>query len=106
MDGHSYRACLNHGKTNLFNHGHHRRHWQIHSTRTRQEKASPWSWPYAIKARPSSQKREIARTVNGEVDYVVADLASLKEVRQSAETFQQRYPRLDVLIFADKHFDD
>ena len=36
-------------------------------------------------------KTEIARTGNGEVDYVVADLASLKEVRQLAETFKQRH---------------
>jgi len=34
-------------------------------------------------------KTEIARTGNGEVDYVVADLASLKEVRQLAETFKR-----------------
>src|SRR2546422_9727809 len=36
-------------------------------------------------------KTEIARTGNREVDYVVADLASLKEVRQLAETFKQRH---------------
>jgi retinol dehydrogenase 12 len=34
----------------------------------------------------------------GEADFIVADLRSLAQVRQLAETFRQRYPRLDVLI--------
>jgi retinol dehydrogenase-12 len=43
-------------------------------------------------------KTEIATATKGDVDYIVADLASLKEVRYLAEAFKQRYPRLDVLI--------
>ena len=41
-------------------------------------------------------KTEIARTGNGEVDYVVADLASLKEVRQLAEAFKQDMAQVGV----------
>ena len=43
-------------------------------------------------------KAEIAATSKGKVDYFVADLMSLSQVRQLAETVKQRYPRLDVLI--------
>ena len=43
-------------------------------------------------------KAEIEAVTGGDVDYIVADLASLKDVRQLAETFQGRYLRLDVLI--------
>ncbi len=32
------------------------------------------------------------------VDFLLADLASLDEIRQMAETFRQRYDRLDVLV--------
>jgi len=43
-------------------------------------------------------KGELAAPGKGEVDYIVADLAALKDVRQLAETFRGRYGRLDVLI--------
>jgi NAD(P)-dependent dehydrogenase (short-subunit alcohol dehydrogenase family) len=44
-------------------------------------------------------KREvIASTKNSAVDYILADLTSKKQVRDSAEAFKNRYPRLDVLI--------
>jgi NAD(P)-dependent dehydrogenase (short-subunit alcohol dehydrogenase family) len=43
--------------------------------------------------------KEIASsTGNTSCDYIVADLASLRQVRQLAETFRRRYPSLDVLI--------
>ena len=37
-------------------------------------------------------------TGNSSCDYMVADLASLRQVRQLAETFRRRYSSLDVLI--------
>jgi retinol dehydrogenase-12 len=43
--------------------------------------------------------REIAQSTGAtDVDYMLCDLASLKQVRQLAETFGRKYPRLDVLI--------
>jgi retinol dehydrogenase-12 len=43
--------------------------------------------------------REIAQSTGAtDVDYMLCDLASLKQVRQLAETFSRKYPRLDVLI--------
>ncbi|MBV8719346.1 MAG: SDR family NAD(P)-dependent oxidoreductase [Chloroflexi bacterium] len=35
---------------------------------------------------------------NASCEYIVADLASFRQVRQLAETFRRRYSRLDVLI--------
>jgi retinol dehydrogenase 12 len=50
-------------------------------------------------ARAEKVKWEIARTTgNADADYIVADLASLQQVRQLAETFKERYPHLDILI--------
>jgi retinol dehydrogenase-12 len=44
-------------------------------------------------------KKEIETITNSNViDYIVADLTSLKQVRACAETFKQRYKSLDVLI--------
>jgi retinol dehydrogenase 12 len=44
-------------------------------------------------------KWEIARTTgNTDANYIVADLASLQQVRQLAETFKEQYPHLDILI--------
>jgi NAD(P)-dependent dehydrogenase (short-subunit alcohol dehydrogenase family) len=44
-------------------------------------------------------KREvIAATKNSSVDYILADLTSKKQVRDSAEAFKKSHPRLDVLI--------
>jgi NAD(P)-dependent dehydrogenase (short-subunit alcohol dehydrogenase family) len=44
-------------------------------------------------------KRDIvAAAGTGDVDYVIADLASLRQVRQLAEAFCERYATLDVLI--------
>lgn len=44
-------------------------------------------------------KREIASiTGRTDVDYIVAELNSLRQVCNLAETFKRRYPRLDVLI--------
>ena len=43
--------------------------------------------------------REIAQsTGSADVDYILCDLGSLTQVRQLAETFSRKYPRLDVLI--------
>ena len=43
--------------------------------------------------------REIANVAGGAAaDYLVADLASLRQVRALAERFKRRYPRLDVLV--------
>jgi len=39
-----------------------------------------------------------AATGNRDVDYLIADLASLTQIHQLTDTFKQRYPRLDVLI--------
>jgi NAD(P)-dependent dehydrogenase (short-subunit alcohol dehydrogenase family) len=50
-------------------------------------------------AKAEAVKREIAAsTGNTDVDFIVADLASLKQVRRLADTFRQHYPSLDVLI--------
>jgi len=44
-------------------------------------------------------RREIeAATGNTSTDYIIADLASLRHVRQLAETFHRRYATLDVLL--------
>jgi retinol dehydrogenase-12 len=44
-------------------------------------------------------KAEIAASSgNPNVDYLIADLASLRQVQELADTFKRRYPRLDVLI--------
>jgi NAD(P)-dependent dehydrogenase (short-subunit alcohol dehydrogenase family) len=41
----------------------------------------------------------IARATNNPaVEYVVGDLRSLSQIRQLAQTFKARYPRLDILI--------
>jgi retinol dehydrogenase 12 len=42
--------------------------------------------------------REVRTSSGEEVDHVVGDLASLRQVRELARSFQARYPRLDVLI--------
>ena len=45
----------------------------------------------------------------GSADYITADLSSIEETRQAAETFKQRHSRLDVLlnnagaVFSDRH---
>jgi retinol dehydrogenase 12 len=49
-------------------------------------------------AKANAVKAEIKAATGGEVDIILADLASLKAVYQLAETFKGRYPRLDVLI--------
>jgi retinol dehydrogenase 12 len=43
-------------------------------------------------------KEILALTGNASCDYIVADLGSLRQVRQLAETFRHRYSSLDVLI--------
>ena len=43
-------------------------------------------------------KEIVASTGNRDVDYLTADLRSLAQLRRLADTFTQRYPRLDVLI--------
>jgi retinol dehydrogenase-12 len=40
----------------------------------------------------------VASTRNRDVDYLIADLSSLAQLRRLAETFMVRYARLDVLI--------
>jgi len=37
-------------------------------------------------------------TKNQQIDYLAGDLSSLKEIRQVADQFQERYSRLDVLV--------
>jgi len=50
-------------------------------------------------AKAEAVAREIAAKAGGAgTDYIVADLASLRQTRALAETFRRRYPRLDVLI--------
>ena len=50
-------------------------------------------------AKAKAVKAEIAASSgNPHIDYLIADLSSLKQVRGLSETFRQRYPRLDVLI--------
>jgi retinol dehydrogenase 12 len=49
-------------------------------------------------AKAEAVKKEIAASTGSRVDYLIADLKSLKQVRRLAEAFKQRYPRLDVLI--------
>jgi len=46
----------------------------------------------------SVTKEIVASTGNRDVDYLIADLRSLAQLRRLAETFTARYPRLDVLI--------
>jgi NAD(P)-dependent dehydrogenase (short-subunit alcohol dehydrogenase family) len=43
-------------------------------------------------------KEIVTSTGNRDVDYLMADLSSLTQLRRLAETFKERYPRLDVLI--------
>jgi len=49
-------------------------------------------------AKAEMVKEEIETATGAEVDILSADLTSLQAVRQLAETFIARYPRLDVLI--------
>jgi retinol dehydrogenase 12 len=50
-------------------------------------------------AKAATVTREIVTsTGNRDVDYLIADLSSLAQLRRLAETFIVRYPRLDVLI--------
>lgn len=50
-------------------------------------------------AKAEAVKAEIAAaTGNHDLDIVIGDLASLTQVRQLAEAFKLKYPRLDVLI--------
>jgi retinol dehydrogenase-12 len=50
-------------------------------------------------AKAETVKREIAATTGAkDIDIIVGDLGSLTQVRQMAETVQQRHPRLDLLI--------
>src|SRR5712691_2834249 len=51
----------------------------------------------ASKAEALKKEIEIS-TGNSSCDYIVADLVSLHQVRQLAETFRCRYETLDVLI--------
>lgn len=43
-------------------------------------------------------KQEMRASAGAEADYIVADLASLRQVRELAETFRARHQRLDVLV--------
>ncbi|MBV9324535.1 MAG: SDR family NAD(P)-dependent oxidoreductase [Chloroflexi bacterium] len=53
----------------------------------------------ARSAKKAALRKEIqASTSHASCDEILADLASLGQVRQLAETFRHRYPRLDVLI--------
>jgi retinol dehydrogenase 12 len=50
-------------------------------------------------AKAENIKREIAATRSAnDIDIIVGDLSSLTQVRQMAETVQQRHPTLDLLI--------
>jgi NAD(P)-dependent dehydrogenase (short-subunit alcohol dehydrogenase family) len=50
-------------------------------------------------AKAATVTREIVTsTGNRDVDYLIADLSSLAQLRRLAATFMVRYPRLDVLI--------
>jgi retinol dehydrogenase 12 len=50
-------------------------------------------------AKAQSVKAEIAASSsNANVDTIIVDLVSLKQVRKLADTYKERYPRLDVLI--------
>jgi retinol dehydrogenase-12 len=50
-------------------------------------------------AKAENIKREIATTSSAkDIDIIVGDLNSLRQVRQMAQTVQQRHPRLDLLI--------
>lgn len=50
------------------------------------------------KSKAERVKAEIEAVSGGNVDYILADLASLKDVRRLAEEFKGRYLKLDVLI--------
>lgn len=51
----------------------------------------------AIKAK-AVKSEIVASSGNPNIDYIIVNLSSLKQVRELSETFRQRYPRLDVLI--------
>ncbi|MCH6556494.1 MAG: SDR family oxidoreductase [Chloroflexi bacterium] len=48
--------------------------------------------------RGEAARSEVARKTGGEVDLLIADLSSQREVRLLAGTIMETYPRLDVLI--------
>ncbi len=48
--------------------------------------------------RGEAARSEIARKTGGEVDLLIADLSSQREVRLLSGSIMERYPRLDVLI--------
>ena len=50
-------------------------------------------------AKAEATRREIGATSGAkDIDIIVGDLSSLTQVRQMAETVQQRHPTLDLLI--------
>ena len=56
-----------------------------------------------LAARNAAKAEVVAREIaalagGGGADYIIADLASLRQTRALAESFRRRYPRLDVLI--------
>ena len=51
------------------------------------------------KTKAEQTKAEIIeQTGNTEIDYLIADLTSFKQVRAAAKQFSDKYPKLDVLI--------
>jgi retinol dehydrogenase-12 len=51
------------------------------------------------KTRAEQTRKEItAATGNKQIDYILADLTSLAQVRQAAAEFNAKYPKLDILI--------
>jgi retinol dehydrogenase 12 len=49
-------------------------------------------------AKAENVRREIVATPAADIDIVVGDLNSLKQVRQMAQTVRERHPKLDLLI--------
>jgi len=60
--------------------------WQVIFTARNSEKAE------------AAKNEVIANSKNENVDYLLADLTSVKQVRECAETFKKRFGKLDVLI--------
>jgi NAD(P)-dependent dehydrogenase (short-subunit alcohol dehydrogenase family) len=46
----------------------------------------------------AAKKEIIAASGNGNVDYILADLSEMKQVRAAAEEFKRRHAKLDVLV--------
>ena len=52
----------------------------------------------SLKKAQQAKKEIVERSGNKNVDHLIADFTSFRQVKEAAEQFNQKYPKLDVLI--------